>query len=113
MRTLFKSEAFERFYASLEPQAKTKMDYALTLLAQMKIVSTKFVKKIKGTDFYELRVSTSNEYRILALCLDNDNIIEAGQVVLLNGFLKKATKDYQAQIKKAQRIVKELSDDKD
>ena len=113
MRTLYKSEAFNDFYASLEPNAQNKLDYALNVLIQTKVVNTKFVKKLVGTDYYELRVSTTNEFRILVACIDYDNIIESREVVLLNGFLKKSTKDYKSQIETANKLIKLLSNDQD
>jgi phage-related protein len=113
MRTLYRSEAFNDFYASLEPNAQNKLDYALTILSQMKVVSTKFVKRIAGTDLYELRISVSNEYRVMIASLDHENIIESKEVILLNGFMKKSSKDYKSQIETAHKLIELLSDDQD
>ena len=41
--------------------------------------------------------------------MDNDNFIEADDILLLNGFMKKSTKDYKAQIQIAEKILKELA----
>ena len=42
-----------------------------------------------------MRVSVNtNEYRTILFAVDNDNIILSKKVLLLNGFLKKSTKDY-------------------
>ena len=60
----------------------------------MKVVSTKFVKKLGGTDFYEMRISFDNEYRVILFTIDKENFIEAEQVLLLNGFVKKSTGEY-------------------
>ena len=38
--------------------------------------------------------------------VDNENIILSKKILLLNGFLKKSTKDYSKQIKIAERILK-------
>ena len=35
--------------------------------------------------------------------------IEANEVLLLNGFMKKSTKDYKAHIKIAEKIINELA----
>ena len=72
-------------------------------------VSTKFVKHLENTDLYEMRVSVgNNEYRTILFAVDKSNIIESTKIVLLNGFLKKSTKEYRKQIELAQSILKEL-----
>ena len=62
------------------------------------------------TDLYEMRVSVgSNEYRTVLFAIDNSNVILSTKIILLNGFLKKSTKDYSKQIAKAERILKCLA----
>ena len=56
-----------------------------------------------------MRVSIGNEYRVIIFTIDNASFIEAKEVLLLNGFMKKSTKDYKAQIKIAERIINELA----
>lgn len=68
------------------------------------------MKHLEGTDLYEMRVSVGhNEYRTILFAIDNQNVILSTRIILLNGFLKKATKDYQRQIEKAERILNSLS----
>lgn len=56
-----------------------------------------------------MRVSVgNNEYRTILFAVDKPNIIESTKIVLLNGFLKKSTKEYRKQIELAQYILKEL-----
>lgn len=71
-------------------------------------LSSKFVKKLVGTDFFELRVSVDNEIRVILFAVDNDNINLATSVILLNGFVKKSTKDYDKEITKAINILRSL-----
>ena len=108
MRTLLRTEAFDAFYSTLGHRAQEKTDYALALLGQLKVISTKFVKKLEGTIFYELRISTENEYRVILFATDSENIIEARTVILLNGFMKKSNKNYKAQICKAEMLLDKL-----
>ena len=110
MRTIRRTEAFEEFYNSVEENVREKIDYALTLIAQIKVVSTKFIKKLGGTDFYEMRVSVNKEYRIIIFSIDKENFIEAKEILLLNGFMKKTIKDYKPKIKRAEAIIKRLSE---
>lgn len=109
MRTLRRTNEFDEFYNSVGQKVQEKIDYALGLMSQIKVVSTKFVKKLEGTDFYEMRISVGNEYRVILFTIDSESFIEADEVLLLNGFMKKSTKDYMAQIQIAENILSELA----
>ena len=52
----------------------------------------------------------NNEYRSILLTLDTKSFIECKQAILLNGFVKKDTKQYKGEIEKARTIVKSLED---
>lgn len=108
MRLTIWSEDFSVFYGSLQPNVKEKADYVLGIISDMKILSSKIVKKLVKTEFYELRISLGQEYRVIVLPLDNENIIEAEIILLLNGFVKKSTKDYKKQISIAKNTLKQL-----
>ena len=58
-----------------------------------KVISTKFMKKIISSDFYELRISTDNEYKVITFAIDSDSLINSTKVLLLNGFVKKSEAD--------------------
>ena len=73
------------------------------------VLSTKFVKHLENKNLYEMRVSVNtNEYRTILFAVDNDNIILSKRILLLNGFLKKSTKDYSKQIKVAKQILEDF-----
>ena len=110
MRTIFRSEEFDEYYALQPERVRKKIDYALSVLEQIKVISTKLVKSIENTDFYELRISVDNEHRVLMFSIDHENIIEATQVLLLNGFIKKSTKDYKSQISIAEKILQKYAE---
>lgn len=110
MRNIIRSEEFDQFYGSLPEKVQTKIDYALMALASIKVINKKLAKRLITTNFYELRInSNQNEYRIVIFTIDKENLIEAENVLLLNGFMKKSTKDYVKAVLKAQKILKELS----
>lgn len=112
IRNIIYSDEFEEYYASMNEQLKKKYDYALQIVKSQYVVSSKIVKSLEKTDFYELRISiSSNEYRTILLAVDHDNFIQSKNVLLLNSFLKKDTKQYKAEIKKAQNIVKSYLED--
>jgi hypothetical protein len=106
IRQIFLSNEFSLYYEELSEKLKDKYTYAMRIIETQKIVSTKFVKKIQETEFYEVRVSIgTNEYRTLLVAIDNINFIEATKVVLLNSFQKKDTKQYRKEIEKARTII--------
>lgn len=93
LRTIFKTAEFEKFFGSLPSRVQLKMDYVMNVIATVYNISTKFVKHLENTDLYEMRVSVgANEYRTVLFAIDHDNIIEAKNIILLNGFLKKRIK---------------------
>ena len=53
-----------------------------------------------------MRISVDNEYRIILFSIDNENVIAANDILLLNGFLKKSKKDYDREIRMASNILK-------
>ena len=112
IRNIIFSDEFEEYYASLNEQIKKKYDYALQIVKSQYVVSSKIVKSLENTDFYELRISiSSNEYRTILLAIDHDNFMQSKNILLLNSFLKKDTKQYKAEIKKAENIVKRYLED--
>lgn len=48
-----------------------------------------------------------NEYRVILFAIDNDNFINANEIVVLNGFIKRSTADYDKQIAKAIKIMED------
>lgn len=108
MRSIVRSTEFDAFYQTLPAGAQQKVLYARSVITEIRIVSAKLVKKLVGTDFYELRISVDNEYRVILLAVDHNSFIEAEQILLLNGFMKKSTKEYKKELAKAHRILNNL-----
>lgn len=108
MRTILRSLEFDEFYNSLPVNVQTKIEYAMNIISEIKVVNSKLIKKLVDTDFYELRISVGNEYRIILFTIDHENFIESEQLLLLNGFLKKSTKDYKREIERARLILNSL-----
>ena len=108
MRTMIRSIEFDEFYNALPANVQNKVKYAMNIIAEIKIVNSKLVKKLVDTEFYELRISVGNEYRVILFTIDHENFIEAEQILLLNGFMKKSTKDYKKEILKAEQILNSI-----
>ncbi len=107
-RDLILSPEYLEFERNSNPRAREKLRYAIAILETVQPIPPKFVKKLKNTDFYELRVSVDNEIRVILFSADNENINLASSVILLNGFVKKSTKDYEKEIIKATNILRKL-----
>jgi mRNA-degrading endonuclease RelE of RelBE toxin-antitoxin system len=105
-RELIFSPEYAEFVQNTSPRTREKLRYAIAILKSVPHIPTKFVKKLVNTDFYELRVSVDNEVRVILFAADNDNINLATNIVLLNGFTKKSTKDYNREITKAINILR-------
>lgn len=89
----------------MTPNVKEKVKYLLYIIAEVKVVNAKIVKKLVDTDFYELRISAGGEYRVVLFAIDHNNIVQAERILLLNGFMKKSTKDYRKEIERAKHLL--------
>lgn len=84
----------------------TKFYQLIEVIGEVKIVHTNFVKKLKNTDFYELRIKTGNEIRVIMFAIDHSNFVECKKAICLMGFQKKSNKDYIKAVKSAEKILK-------
>ena len=106
IRKVVLSDEFSNYYNSLNNRIQDKYSYAMHLIKTLKVVSTKFVKKIQNTEFYEVRISIgTNEYRTLFIATDKENFVEATTIILLNSFLEKDSKQFKREIEKARTIL--------
>ncbi|WP_251619722.1 type II toxin-antitoxin system RelE/ParE family toxin [Odoribacter lunatus] len=109
IRIIFRSEEFNEFFESLPQKVRDKFEYVFLVVQRVYNISTKFIKHLDNTELYEMRVSVgTNEYRSVLLAIDHTNVIEAKRIILLNGFLKKSSKDYKKQIEVAHKILEKL-----
>jgi hypothetical protein len=108
MREIKKSPEFNEFYEKQPAKVQAKLDWGIQAIGRLNIISANLVKKLVDTDFYEMRVSMDNEYRVVLLAIGHDNIMKANVVYFLNCFVNKSTKDYKKQITIAYNIVKKL-----
>ena len=107
-RDLILSPEYMAFEQEADHRTREKLRYAVSILETVNPIPAKFVKKLTNTDFYELRVSVGNEVRVILFAVDNENINLATSVVLLHGFVKKSTKDYDKALEKAINILRNL-----
>lgn len=107
-RELIYSKEYQEFEANSKPRIREKLQYATVLLETLYPIPTKFVKKLTNTDFYELRISVDNEVRVILFAIDNANINLSRRIILLNGFIKKSTKDYAKEVEKAIHILRRI-----
>lgn len=107
-RTLVYSREYLEFEQNSSPRVKEKLRYATAILETIYPIPAKFVKKLTNTDFYELRISVEQEVRVILFAVDNSNINLSQRVIFLNGFIKKANKDYVKEVEKAVEILRRL-----
>lgn len=107
-RELILSNEYVEFERKQNKRTQEKLLYVIRILESEQLLSTKFVKKLVNTDFYELRISVENEVRVILFAVDHDNVNLATRIILLNGFVKKSTKDYDKELEKAINILNDL-----
>ncbi len=107
MREVEITEQCLDFIDSQGQRVADKFFQLIEIIEEVKVVHSSFVKKLKSTKFYELRIKAGNEYRVLIFAIDHLNFSECTKAVCLNGFLKKSTKDYAKAIKEAEKILEE------
>lgn len=114
VRKVYWTMEFKQCYNGLPDKVKMKFDYTLEIVKTERVISTKFVKHLENTDLYEMRVSVdSNEYRTILFTMDDDNVMSATEIILLNTFMKKSNKDYKKQIRLAENILNRISNEED
>ncbi len=112
VRVIYKTVEYQNFYDKLDDDdAIKKIAYLETIMRKEKIISSKIAKKLVGTDLYELRILLKNQYRVLFFTIDSEDLNQATMLLLLNGFIKKSTKDYPKQIKQAYKILAQWEQD--
>ena len=107
-RELILTAEYREFMDKSSARVKAKLEYLANYLMTEPVFAQKFVKKLINTPFYELRVSVENEIRIILFSIGHDNINQAEQIIMLHGFVKKGTKDYTKEIKKALNILSSM-----
>ena len=106
------TKEFLDYYNSLPDKVKIKYDYVMQIIKSQYVVSEKFVKHLENTDFYETRISVgSDAYRTIIFTVDSQSFMESKNVLFLNSFLKKSSKQYKSEIEKAESILKQFMKD--
>ena len=107
MREVFITPECLEFIDNQNERISKKFFQMIEILGEVKIVHSNFVKKLKNTEFYELRIKAGDEIRVIMFATDHSNFAECTKVICLNGFMKKSTKDYKRAIMQAEKILKE------
>jgi mRNA-degrading endonuclease RelE of RelBE toxin-antitoxin system len=105
MREIEITEYCLDFIDNQEKRVSDKFFQLIEIIGEVKIVHTNFVKKLKNTKFYELRIKAGNEYRVIIFAIDHLNFSECKRAICLNGFIKKSNKDYLKAIKEAEKYL--------
>lgn len=105
MREILITPECLEFIDNQNNRISTKFYQIIEILGEVKIVHANFVKKLKNTNFYELRIKAGNEIRVIMFAIDHLNFAECTKVVCLNGFQKKSTRDYIKAIRIAEKLL--------
>jgi len=93
----------EEFLNQLHPKIQKKVFFVFSVIEEFQRVSTKFLKRIIGSDYiWEIRVEyQSNIYRFLGF-FNRDKLI-----ILTNGFQKKSQKTPESEISLSMKYKKD------
>ena len=105
MRKVLITEECMIFVNSNDQKVIKKFQYLLQILIEQKIVHSDIIKKLVGTPFYELRIKVNQEFRIILFTNDHENFAESSNIILLNGFIKKSSKDYIKVVATAKTLI--------
>ena len=110
MRKILISNECDVFIRNSSVRVQTKFEYLINVISKHKTVSKNFVDKLVKSKFYELRIHADNQIRIILFTMDNPNFQESTEIILLNAFIKKSTKDYKSAIKTAENLLEVYKD---
>jgi uncharacterized protein YihD (DUF1040 family) len=112
MREIDVTEECLEFIDTQDERVSLKFFQLLEVFGEVKVVHTNFLKKLQGTQFYEMRIKAGNEFRVVIFAIDHLNFAECTKAVCLYGFQKKSTKDYKTAVKKAEKILEKYLKEK-
>ena len=73
IRSATYTKEFDEYYQNLPQKVKDKYDFVFAIMLTKYVVSSKFVKRLEKTDFYEMRVSLgNNEYRTVLFTIEKE-----------------------------------------
>lgn len=102
-RLLYYGDHFQQFYGQQPVKVQRKVDQVLFLIGHMERVPEKFLKHVEGVaGLYEIRV-LYRHYACRIFCFFS----RGGQLILLNGFLKKSAKTPAQELQRAIRLMNE------
>ena len=107
MRKILITPECLEFIDNQDERVSIKFFQLILVIEEVRIVHSNFIKKLTNTSFYELRIKSGNEFRIIIFAIDHANFSECTKAVCLNGFQKKSTKDYKKAIKQAEKLLKD------
>ena len=105
MREIDVTEECLEFIDSQNERMALKFFQLIEVISEVKLVNANFLKKLQSSHFYELRIRSGNEYRVIIFAIDHLNFAECTKAVCLYGFQKKGTKDYKKAIKQTEKIL--------
>ena len=56
MKTIYRSTEFDLFYNSLSNKVQNRLDYALNIISEIKIINPKLAKKVKKHKLIRIKI---------------------------------------------------------
>lgn len=107
IRSILYSSVFFEYLETLDKKTVAKFNFVFDIVETTKNIPPKFVKQIKSSIFYEIRVDVGNNaYRSIVFSINNKDFRLSDKIIILNAFLKKSEKDYNKFILRAENILK-------
>jgi phage-related protein len=104
---IFYGDFFWDFYKKQSIKVKKKINWTIGLLKYLEVIPEKYLKHIKDTDLYEIRIGFGNNIFRIFCFFDKGRI-----VIILNGFQKKTQKTLKTEIDRALKLKKKYYEDK-
>ena len=107
VRSILYSSVFSEYLETLDKKTVAKFNFVFDIVETTKNIPPKFVKQIKSSIFYEIRVDIGNNaYRSIVFSINNKDFRLSDKIIILNAFLKKSEKDSNKFILRAENILK-------
>ncbi len=111
MRIIYYTDEYLDFYNNADETIKNKIAYLKEILISEKVIKSKYAKKLVDTDFYELRILLNNQYRVIFFTIDSEDLNQATELLFINAFVKKSTKDYKKQVREVLKILEKWTEE--
>lgn len=81
MREIEVTPACFSFIEDQDERTREKFFQLIEVIGELRIIHSNFIKKLESTNFYELRIKSGNEYRVIIFSIDHANFNECTKAI--------------------------------